>query len=668
LTGPVIAARAFRRNAALHVFGDLLPLNAWQRTVVDEAGNVMPLAEITVRDQVTSSLVQVYEDYDGTTPLGNPCAADAEGFIRFYADSGRYQITAELGGVERVWEDEQIGVYFGPTAAEAAPADYSKPHGELVRQKRNTTPGTTAMSAGLNTAIGAATASNAEIKMRDIVGVEETVCIPPDAQQNLGFIGDGRTSTIITALEEDVSASPHNVNALFFNRNNNGHLRFEKLRAHSIGVAFTGKFFNSHEGGGDDFTGQASFSMTVVDFWLSFGSTNSGGFEGGFANLMVARLVAEGTKTGVFIPHGGGNHDQQFIGNVMNFCYDSFWYGAVDTAVKVTILIDGLHAYQHLRGPLVEVKNAIGFKFKNASVEADIANVGTVGLGKFTDSVDIDLDGLQMTTENGSPRGALGLVFVGACKGRISNCNITAEVGIQMSGTGAIDLTFVNCDIIGCGHAYQYLSGSQSGKLRFINCRLNNSDEYGTLHQAGTPSFDMEFIDCEIMNAGMTGITTSRNINIDTSGDVRFLRCKIGADDGDADAADYVRADGSGAFVLEECTIVGTPSSEVVDSTGSQTVDFIFKRGFGGTLASASTIQLPYEGSWFPISGTTNIGSITANNMKGRTITFKFEGVLTMTDASNLKMNSNLVTAANTSWTASCDGTNWIEDARSVNG
>lgn len=85
-------------------------MNVWQRSVVDEAGNVMPLASVEVRDQVTSGLVQLYSDYAGASAIGNPIAADADGFVRFYADTGRYRIEATSGVVSRVWEDELLGL------------------------------------------------------------------------------------------------------------------------------------------------------------------------------------------------------------------------------------------------------------------------------------------------------------------------------------------------------------------------------------------------------------------------------------------------------------------------------------------------------------------------------------------------------------------------------
>jgi hypothetical protein len=86
-------------------------------------------------------------------------------------------------------------------------------------------------------------------------------------------------------------------------------------------------------------------------------------------------------------------------------------------------------------------------------------------------------------------------------------------------------------------------------------------------------------------------------------------------------------------------------------------------------IASAGTITLPVTGDTFQISGTTNITSITARSVdQGRTVKLLFQGVLTFTDGSNLKLGGNFVTTADDVITLTCfDGTNWHEVARSAN-
>lgn len=85
------------------------------------------------------------------------------------------------------------------------------------------------------------------------------------------------------------------------------------------------------------------------------------------------------------------------------------------------------------------------------------------------------------------------------------------------------------------------------------------------------------------------------------------------------------------------------------------------------TIASASTITIPAGQRVATISGTTGITSITATGHSGAVVTLIFQGALTVTDGSNLKLAGNFTTTADDTLTLACDGTNWHEVARSVN-
>lgn len=85
------------------------------------------------------------------------------------------------------------------------------------------------------------------------------------------------------------------------------------------------------------------------------------------------------------------------------------------------------------------------------------------------------------------------------------------------------------------------------------------------------------------------------------------------------------------------------------------------------TVASAATIALPLDVPVVSISGTTSITSVTATNHARRRVTLIFQGVLTFTDGSNLKLAGDFVTTADDTITLVCDGTNWYEVARSAN-
>lgn len=86
----------------------------------------------------------------------------------------------------------------------------------------------------------------------------------------------------------------------------------------------------------------------------------------------------------------------------------------------------------------------------------------------------------------------------------------------------------------------------------------------------------------------------------------------------------------------------------------------------GANVASASAI-VP-TGNSFHVTGTTNITSITATGITAGTILYIiFDGVLTFTDGSNLKLAGNFVTTADDTITLLYDGSNFYEIARSVN-
>lgn len=77
------------------------------------------------------------------------------------------------------------------------------------------------------------------------------------------------------------------------------------------------------------------------------------------------------------------------------------------------------------------------------------------------------------------------------------------------------------------------------------------------------------------------------------------------------------------------------------------------------TVVAAAALTLPQGSNIFHISGTTNITSIVTTGWTGREVTLIFDGTLTLTDGSNLKLVANYVTASNGTIRLVCDGTNW---------
>src|SRR5690606_15352182 len=99
----------------------------WQRTIVDERGNIIPGAEVTVRSYPGGSLVTLYESPEGA-PKSNPFVTGHDGFARFWADSQRVEIVAIGAGGSIRWivdllnADEVIGDAVSEATAAAAVA------------------------------------------------------------------------------------------------------------------------------------------------------------------------------------------------------------------------------------------------------------------------------------------------------------------------------------------------------------------------------------------------------------------------------------------------------------------------------------------------------------------------------------------------------------------
>ena len=93
-----------------------------------------------------------------------------------------------------------------------------------------------------------------------------------------------------------------------------------------------------------------------------------------------------------------------------------------------------------------------------------------------------------------------------------------------------------------------------------------------------------------------------------------------------------------------------------------------FPEGVAVSVASAATIIIPFNGSLIPITGTSDIADIFAGINAGRLITLQFADSLTVFSTSNIKLagGSNFSATANDTLTLICDGTNWIEVARTV--
>lgn len=126
-------------------------------------------------------------------------------------------------------------------------------------------------------------------------------------------------------------------------------------------------------------------------------------------------------------------------------------------------------------------------------------------------------------------------------------------------------------------------------------------------------------------------------------------------------------ANGRGRLGVYVRTANDTADFATTDFKGGWTFDTgTFGETNGAPVASAAAI-VP-SGNLFHVTGTTTITSVTGTNIiAGTIITIIFDGILTFTDGSNLKLAGNFVTSADDTITLRWDGSNWYEVCRSVN-
>lgn len=111
----------------------------WQRTIVDEEGDVLPLASVSVTDVISGALATLYSN-EGVTGIGNPITADSHGFVQFYVKAGLYNIVATLGLNSRTWSKEAVGAPYKRNAAEVSatvtPTDYARADLPIIDLRR----------------------------------------------------------------------------------------------------------------------------------------------------------------------------------------------------------------------------------------------------------------------------------------------------------------------------------------------------------------------------------------------------------------------------------------------------------------------------------------------------------------------------------------------------
>jgi hypothetical protein len=293
---------------------------------------------------------------------------------------------------------------------------------------------------------------------------------------------------------------------------------------------------------------------------------------------------------------GAGCGDLNFVNNSVYSSYDSF-IDATSTfsaTTKNLINVTNLNVYNHFRGPVFAGVNINRMNISNVNFQrTDGVGFGTLGLCDFTDCVNINIDSFNCY------EGTLNdVIKLSGTSAKISNGFIGAcNSGIYVSGNNSIDLTVTNVNISGATvSSFYHPSGNAGGVVDINDCRWANSGGYHWVDQSGTATYGVTFNGGVFLNAGFPNTSAgSRNFGFNTTGNVRFYNSLIGRTSTDAIANNFFENNGTGDFILTDCTF--TPlSSPGAEFSGAQL--FKIAGGLGNRYRQYYAPTAPLTGTW----------------------------------------------------------------------
>lgn len=274
-------------------------------------------------------------------------------------------------------------------------------------------------------------------------------------------------------------------------------------------------------------------------------------------------------------------------------------------------------------------------------------------------------DGLLTGVEVAGNAGLGGATFTGCMFASNKRGDTTFSTGKCYYSNESLNAAYVNfsgCNFLGTSGNHVYITNTSGAGFQrhtfngctFISANLNNvAGTYYNIYVndlfSGASRARLIVNGCYFDNTTAAEATVT-NINIPSISSLVL-------------SGNYFEDTTAKIFnILSVTNSISIEGNSVVSTTAST-----FPTVSNYAAASAGTITLVAGNTpYYVISGTTGITSITAS-WPGRVVTLKFNAALTVTDGSNLKLAGNFVTAADSTLTLICDGTNWYEISRSTN-
>ena len=83
-------------------------LGIFQKTIVNESGDIQDGATIEARDATTNTLVSLFADKNGVNPIANPFLTGSDGIAKFYTAPKKINVTAVKGSLSASFDDVWI--------------------------------------------------------------------------------------------------------------------------------------------------------------------------------------------------------------------------------------------------------------------------------------------------------------------------------------------------------------------------------------------------------------------------------------------------------------------------------------------------------------------------------------------------------------------------------
>lgn len=410
------------------------------------------------------------------------------------------------------------------------------------------------------------------------------------------------------------------------------------ITANTIALDAAGVGVNIHGGGNVDVSNnsiQGTTAITGVTSETSTGVTSHISLRG---NTVV--LKSEGATPG--------------ISNAFSVTSDTGSTAYVTSAGNKVIGITRAHSnqaynYRPTQGlPGTIVANMVGDMKTDGNIILENLSYGIVYSTSATDNVPLFLSNDLTAPASYTQVGLLGMLQFGPTRSVTIASGVIALASTTASLPNRVTRIVVGTEGGAASDDLDTISGGQDGDVLIVS---SVSDARDVVLKNGTGNLSI--------GSDLALTTASSRITLTyDSGVSRWVLLS------EAQPSSSNLSDVANIPLLNAANVFTSASGQSLKKlTVTAGVSNFFK---GADVASAATITA--TGNLFHVTGTTNITSVSGSGIAaGTCVTIIFDGVLTFTDGSNLKLAGNFVTTADDVITIEYDGTSWFELSRSVN-